>query len=365
MIVETIGAEIRSIANPPASLPDGVRRVPKKVRGALPSAYEERSMAKIDLSKLPKFSELPVKKGAPPDSCWGVFGDDDELGCLNFLTEDGIVEAARLVKKGKVFRLDTPVNYADPPLFERKPAKHVLLSFEQYGLLGFDDMLDNYNTQEGSQWDGLGHVGNMRHNAFYNGKSADDVRAGRLSIHRWADKFVGKGYLIDAFKFRSDQGRPVNPMAPERYSLQDLKDAIKTQGGQLKPGSVLLVRTGWLQAYLKATPEQKSAMAPMKALKACGIEDAREMVAWLWDNRVAAIGTDCPAVEQWPWDFRNEGALHYRTLSLLGLPLGEQFVLDNLAADCHQDRQYEFMLVSCPLNVRGGIASPPNAVAIK
>jgi hypothetical protein len=103
----------------------------------------------------------------------------------------------------------------------------------------------------------------------------------------------------------------------------------------------------------------------MNKLKACGIEDTREMVAWMWDSRVAAIGTDCPAVEQWPWDFRNEGALHYRTLSLLGLPLGEQFVLDDLAADCHQDRQYDFMLVSCPLNVQGGIASPPNAVAIK
>ena len=120
-----------------------------------------------------------------------------------------------------------------------------------------------------------------------------------------------------------------------------------------------------MQAYVKSTPAAKTAMAPMNKLKACGIEDTREMVAWMWDSRVAAMGADCPAVEQWPWDFRNEGALHYRTLSLLGLPLGEQFVLDNLAADCHQDRQYEFMLVSCSLNVEGGIASPPNAVAIK
>ena len=99
-------------------------------------------------------------KSAPPDSCWGVFGDEDVLGCLDFLTPEGVIEAARMVKKGKIFRLDTRVNYANPPLFERKPAKHILSSFESYGLLGFDDMLDNYNTQEGSQWDGLGHVGN-------------------------------------------------------------------------------------------------------------------------------------------------------------------------------------------------------------
>ena len=106
-------------------------------------------------------------------------------------------------------------------------------------------------------------------------------------------------------------------------------------------------------------------MAPLEALKSCGVESTSAMCEWLWDNRFAAIGTDCPAVEPWPWDFKDEGALHYRTLSLLGLPLGEQFVLDDLAADCAADKRYEFMLVSAPMNLEGGIASPPNAVAIK
>jgi len=64
-------------------------------------------MAKVDFNKIPRFSELPIKKGAPPDSNWGVFGDDDEIGCLNFLTPEGVVQAARLVQKGRVFRLDT------------------------------------------------------------------------------------------------------------------------------------------------------------------------------------------------------------------------------------------------------------------
>ena len=57
--------------------------------------------------------------------------------------------------------------------------------------------------------------------------------------------------------------------------------------------------------------------------------------------------------------------MHYRALSMLGLPLGEQFVLDDLAADCAKDKRYEFLLVSVPMNLEGGIASPPNAVAIK
>ena len=48
-----------------------------------------------------------------------------------------------------------------------------------------------------------------------------------------------------------------------------------------------------------------------------------------------------------------------------GLPLGELFVLKHLAEDCAADGRYDFMLVSAPLHVAGGIASPPNAVAIK
>ncbi|HUN58732.1 MAG TPA: cyclase family protein [Candidatus Binataceae bacterium] len=323
-------------------------------------------MAKIDFDRLPKFAQLPVKPGAPADSNWGVFGDNDETGCVNFLTAEGVVEAARLVRNGKIFRLDTPINYASPPLFNREPVHHTKKSFESYGLLGFDDVLDGYNTQEGSQWDGLGHVGNLRAQAYYNGVKDGEIRASnKLGIHNWADRFVGRGLLVDAFAYRAAQGRPVNPLKNEVYSLADLKGALDSQGAQLKPGTILLVRTGWMQAYLNSSDDQKRAMAPLDKLEACGIDPGREMVAWLWDNRVAAIGTDCPAVEPWPWDFKDDGALHYRTLSLLGLPLGEQFVLDKLAEDCAADRRWEFMLVSVPLHLRGGIASPPNAVAIK
>jgi kynurenine formamidase len=325
-------------------------------------------MAKIDYNKIPRFAELPIKQGAPPECSWGVFGDDDELGCLNFLSADGIIEAASMVRKGRVFRLDTPINYAKPPLFNRNPARHTILSFEEYGLLGHDDSIDNYNTQEGSQWDGLGHVGHIRHKAYYNGVKDAEIKSGtggRLGIHKWSNKVVGRGVLVDVRKFTEAQGRPIDPLTSAAYTLKDLRDALAAQKTQLAPGSILLVRTGWMGAYQAASDEQKKAMAPLEALTACGIEATSAMVGWLWDSRVAAIGTDCPAVEPWPWAFKDEGALHYRTLSMLGLPLGEQFVLDELASDCADDGRYEFMMVSVPLHLEGGIASPPNAVAIK
>lgn len=43
----------------------------------------------------------------------------------------------------------------------------------------------------------------------------------------------------------------------------------------------------------------------------------------------------------------------------------ELWALDELAADCAGERAYEFLLVCKPLNIIGGVGSPPNAIAIK
>jgi hypothetical protein len=106
-------------------------------------------------------------------------------------------------------------------------------------------------------------------------------------------------------------------------------------------------------------------LAQFDKIKCTGIEPSRKLAAWLWNNRVAAIATDSPGVEPLPMNLGDDGLLHYRALPLLGLPLGELFALVPLAEDCARDKRYEFMLVSAPLNLEGGIASPPNAVAIK
>jgi kynurenine formamidase len=313
---------------------------------------------------IPTFEQLPIRKDLPADCSWGVFGDNDALGCLNFLTAEGVVEAAGLVQSGKVFRLDAHMGFAKPPLFGRAAAEHRVTPL---GPMANDDFV-HFNTQEGSQWDGLGHVGHIRHERFYNGVKESEVRDGanaKIGIHHWKDKFVGCGLMLDVYGYRKAKGIPVNPLERDVYTLGELKAALEHQGSALKPGTILLVRTGWMESYEKATAEEKRALAPIDKLRCAGIEASREMVAWLWNNRVAAIGTDCPGVEAFPFDFTDEGALHYRALPLLGLPLGELFVLAPLAEDCARDGRYEFMLVSAPLNVDGGIASPPNAVAIK
>jgi hypothetical protein len=45
--------------------------------------------------------------------------------------------------------------------------------------------------------------------------------------------------------------------------------------------------------------------------------------------------------------------------------LGELWWLDDLARDSRADGRYTAFFSSTPLNVAGGVSSPPNAVAIK
>ena len=45
---------------------------------------------------------------------WGRWGADDQIGTLNFITPQDIVQAAKLVKTGKVFALGIPLDRGGP-----------------------------------------------------------------------------------------------------------------------------------------------------------------------------------------------------------------------------------------------------------
>jgi hypothetical protein len=57
--------------------------------------------------------------------------------------------------------------------------------------------------------------------------------------------------------------------------------------------------------------------------------------------------------------------VHVACLVDLGLPLGELWDLEELAADCAEDGAYEFLLVAPPLNLPGSMGSPLNPIALK
>ncbi|MFZ1061053.1 MAG: cyclase family protein, partial [Candidatus Rokuibacteriota bacterium] len=57
--------------------------------------------------------------------------------------------------------------------------------------------------------------------------------------------------------------------------------------------------------------------------------------------------------------------LHPVLIRDLGLTLGELFWLEDLAKACAEDRSYEFLFVSQPLRISGGLGSPINPLAIR
>jgi len=56
--------------------------------------------------------------------------------------------------------------------------------------------------------------------------------------------------------------------------------------------------------------------------------------------------------------------MHEVLLSGWGCPIGEMFDLEQLAVECAKRKRWSFFLCSEPLNVRGGVASPPSAIAV-
>jgi kynurenine formamidase len=319
-----------------------------------------------DATNLPSYADLPVKADAPAGSAWGLFGDDDQLGCLNLLTPERIVAAAKLVRKGAVFPLNLRIDEPNPPLFGRGAPRVELVTGEVHR----DDYLDNFWPQASSQWDSLRHILHPR-DGFYNGVKPDDVVAGggKLGIENIARRGIaGRGVLLDVARHLGAAGKPLDYTTATVITKDVLSECAKRQGVSVETGAILIIRTGWLGWYLnEATAEQKREMAgeAMTHLRFPGIGPDEEMASYLWDLHVAAVAADNPALEAWPPGPDSGGFLHFRLIPLFGMNIGELWYLEELAADCASDGVYEFMLTSAPLNVPGGVGSPPNALAIK
>ena len=208
----------------------------------------------------------------------------------------------------------------------------------------------------------------MRHpdHGFYNGVPDEDIhnRPGtRLGIENWAERgIVGRAVLVDVARYCAAQGRPIDQTT--RYEIDPaLLDAtLADQQVELRTGDIMLLRTGWTEFWLQASEAERAAV--YQGMQSPGLEASPVMVAWIWDHHLAAIGADCFAVEAWP-EAPPDRFLHFILIPLLGLAIGELWNLEGLAGDCARDRVYESFFVSKPLNLRGGVGSPPNALAIK
>lgn len=110
----------------------------------------------------PSFDGLPAVPKTPQGCLWGFYDRDnqiDEKGAINLLTPSVILAAKDEIQTGAHIQLDWSLQNLQFPGFGRKKfEQRVIDNTEKLGDCGFDDEI-HINTQSGSQWDSLKHVG--------------------------------------------------------------------------------------------------------------------------------------------------------------------------------------------------------------
>ena len=306
-------------------------------------------------------------KGAP--SNWGKWGPDDEVGSLNYLGPEQVLAAARLVRSGKVFTLQRLIGdpNGDPVWPGRTPAERTQILDEgtwdnpdapQYpgGLHYADDKINAF-LQGSTQYDGLGHV--WYGGQLWNGYDARTTIGGmqKASVEPIAQRgVVGRGVLLDIARFR---GKP-NLDAAETFTHEDLIACAEAQGTRIQERDVLVVRTNYLKLFYDLGDKFYEGFCEP------GLVYSPELVQWFQDMEIPNLVTDTIANEV-TFDPNNGVALvlHNALMRNLGVTLTEIADLEQLAADCAEDGQYDFMYVAAPLKVAQGSGSPVNPVAIK
>jgi len=181
-------------------------------------------------------------------------------------------------------------------------------------------------------------------------------------IQAWSEKgIVGRGILIDYYAWALANGKALDPFETGSISLSDLKDTLAFQGTQLKFGDILIIRSGYMASYANKSSSELSAQAAVNPPHLIGVEQSEEMLEWIWSN-FAAVAGDQPSFECWPT--KQEWSLHEILLAGWGCPIGELFDLEKLAQHCKTTKRWSFFVTSEVCNVPGGVASPPNILAI-
>jgi kynurenine formamidase len=309
------------------------------------------------------YAELKARTdGAPAGSAWGVFGDDDEIGTVNLLDAGRVLAGVKEVRHGDVYSLNWDITLPSPHPYRPTPERTHIGA----GSFARDDYLSPLYLQFSSQWDGLRHI--ESDGRFYNGVERDRVdepESTTLGIQGWAKRgIVGRGVLLDVERYQAKIGSAIDPTSRFEIRAEILDRVAADQGTRIQAGDVLLIRTGWVGWYQGLAPTER-ATAFTATSNQPGLAPVEESAAWLWDRHVSAVAADNMALESAPLQMDQDHFLHFRLIPGFGMPIGEFFWLDDLAAACAEDQRWSFFFTSAPLNVPGGVGSPPNALAIR
>jgi kynurenine formamidase len=314
------------------------------------------------------FGVEEIEKAAKELSNWGRWGADDQIGTLNHVTPQDIVNAGKLIKKGRVFALGLSLKEPiQSGLFGgRWNPIHTMLATGTdaaagnqdipFPYLRYADDAINMPCQASTQWDALCHI--FYGDKMYNGHDAGlvDARgAKKLGIENVRDKMAGRGVLLDIARWKGVDS------LPDGYAIgnDDLDGCAAAQGVNVGRADFVIVRTGHQERCLAAGDWSGYAGGDAPGL-------AFETAYWIQEKQLAAICTDTWGCEVRP----NETSVanqpwHWIVIPAMGLSMGEIFYVKELAADCAADGVYEFFFTAPPLHLPGGAGSPINPQAIK
>jgi len=198
------------------------------------------------------------------------------------------------------------------------------------------------------------HIDALCHQAadltLYGGVKVDDVERADGFKALGAETMrplLGRGVLLDVARWKGE-----DPLPPHyAITADDLESCARAQSVNVRPGDVLLLRTGYgarwddEAVYLSAAGASKSG------------------TIWAAEKQVAAAGADNMA-----WDAMQErdpetGMYLFGHVHLLvthGIHILENLYLEELAAAGH----HEFCFVAVPLKLRGATGSPIRPLAL-
>jgi kynurenine formamidase len=300
---------------------------------------------------------------------WGRWGDDDEVGALNFLTPEEVLRAVACIKRGAVFTLGARIGGPEgEPVWpgraqaqryntrDRASYTHGRLEPFCGGLEYADDMVAMF-LQGTTHFDGVGHA--WYGDQIWNGYSADETvdYLSKASVLPIAQKgVVGRATLIDIARYK---GKALE--RGEAFTFDDILAAAESQQTTVEPHDILLLRTGWLGRFY----EDRDAFYE-EPFREPGLLYDDRVPNWFHENEIAAFGTDTIANELQPQpDNEVMSILHASLMRNLGVVFVEILWLEDLAAACAEDGTWSFFFAAAPLKVVGGTGAPTNPIAIK
>jgi kynurenine formamidase len=314
------------------------------------------------------FGRAEIEAASKALSNWGRWGADDQIGTLNFVTPDDLVNAGKLIKKGKVFAMGLSLKEPiQSGLFGgRWNPIHTMLATGTdaaagnqdvpYPYLRYADDAINMPCQASTQWDALCHIfyGDKMYNGFDAGL-VDARGAKKLGIEHVRNKMAGRGVLLDIARWKGlewlEDGYAI--------TIDDLNGCAEAQGVTIGRADFVIVRTGQQERCLlqKDWSGYAGGNAPGLAFETC---------YWIHEKQLAAICLDTWGCEVRPNEtVEANQPWHWVVIPAMGLSMGEIFYVKELAEDCAEDRVYEFFFNAPPLHLPGGAGSPINPQAIK